>query len=67
MKMPRRPLFFPGTSKPRPDIFGLHHVTIAGAASSPKADNRHMTLCRPASSALPAMPAVCSSSFLRLH
>jgi hypothetical protein len=29
MKMPRRPWYPP--VKPRPDIFGLHHVTLAGA------------------------------------
>jgi hypothetical protein len=39
MKMPRRP-FFPGTLKPRPDIFGLHHLTILGAACECEADRK---------------------------
>src|SRR6266545_2652004 len=39
MKMPRRP-FYPGTLKPRPDIFGLHHVTILGQACETDAEKQ---------------------------
>jgi hypothetical protein len=39
MRMPRRP-FFPGTLKSRPDIFGLHHVTILGQACESDADKQ---------------------------
>lgn len=39
MKMPRRP-FFPGTLKPRADIFGLHHMTLLGEACESEADRK---------------------------
>jgi hypothetical protein len=39
MKMPRRP-FFPITLKPRPDIFGLHHVTLLEAARESEAERK---------------------------
>ena len=38
MKMPRRPWYPP--TKPRPDIFGLHHVTILAAAGESNAERR---------------------------
>ncbi len=39
MKMPRRP-FFPGIIKPRPDIFGLYHVTLLQGACESDADKQ---------------------------
>jgi hypothetical protein len=39
MKMPSRP-FFPGTMEPRPDIFGLHHMTIMGEACESKEEKQ---------------------------
>jgi hypothetical protein len=39
MKMPRRP-FFPGTLKPRPDIFGLRHITSIEQACESDADRQ---------------------------
>lgn len=39
MRMPRRP-FFPGTIKPRPDIFGLHHVTLLQEACESPAEKQ---------------------------
>src|ERR1700761_1728928 len=36
MKMPRRP-WYPNM-QPRPDIFGLHHVTLLGAACETSAE-----------------------------
>lgn len=42
MKMPGR-RYFPGTMKPHPDIFGLHHLTILGAACETEADRKKRT------------------------
>lgn len=42
MKMPGR-RSFPGMLKPRPDIFGLHHLTILGAACETEADRKKRT------------------------
>jgi hypothetical protein len=42
MKMPRRP-FFLGTIKPRPDIFGLHHVSLLAQTCESEADKQKRT------------------------